>query len=69
MDPRINLCHIQLLREGTVGATWSWIQPHFDVSPPKWLDPAAKEYMQEVHPYQTLLPQLLKGLLHGLQLA
>jgi hypothetical protein len=33
------------------------------------LDPAAKEHLQEVHPYQTLLPQLLKGLLHGLQLA
>jgi hypothetical protein len=69
MDLGINLYRAQLLRGGMVGAAWPWIQPHLGLSPSERLNPAGKKCPQEVCPSQSLLPQLLKGLTHGLELA
>jgi hypothetical protein len=69
MDPGVDLHRTQLLKGGTVGVTWPWIQPHLGLSLLERLDPMAKKYLQEVHPCQPLLLRLLKGLAHVLQLA
>jgi hypothetical protein len=49
-------------------AAWPRVQPHLDLSPLKRMDSATEECPQEVCPCQTLLPQLQKGLTHGMQL-
>jgi hypothetical protein len=69
MDPRVGLCHTQLLIEGTVCATWPWEQSHLGLSSPERLDLPVEKHLQEVHPCEPLLPQLLKGLTHMLQLS
>jgi hypothetical protein len=69
MDPGINIYCTQLLRAGMVGVAWPWIQAHLGLSPLERLNLVAKKCSQEVRPCQPLLPQLLKGLAHGLQLA
>jgi hypothetical protein len=48
-------------------AAWPRVQPHLDLSPLKRMDSATEECPQEVCPCQTLLPQLQKGLTHGMQ--
>jgi hypothetical protein len=52
-----------------VGATRPYIWTHLCLAPLERSDPVAEKYSQEVHPYQPLLPQLLKGLVQCLQLA
>jgi hypothetical protein len=50
-----------------VGAAWPWIQPHLGSPLPWWLNPMAEKCLQKLHPSQPHLPQLLKGLVHGLK--
>jgi hypothetical protein len=69
VDPGVDLYCIRVLGGGAVQTTWPWIQAHLGLSPSERLDPVTEEHPQEVHPRQPLLPQLLKDLAHGMQLA
>jgi hypothetical protein len=69
LDPGINFHHAQFLGGGAVGAAWPRICPHLGPPPLEQLDSVAKKCPQKVHLGQALLPQLLKGLVQGLQLA
>jgi hypothetical protein len=42
MDPGVDLCITQLIREGMVRTTWSWIYPHGSRPLKKQLNPAAE---------------------------
>jgi hypothetical protein len=69
MDLGISLHRAQLLIGGTVGVAWPWIQPHLGLSLLERLNPTPGKCLQEMRPSQPLLSQLMKGLMHGLQLA
>jgi hypothetical protein len=50
-----------------IEAAWSWIRPHLGPQPPESLDLVDEKHLQEVHPDQPILPQLLKALTQGMQ--
>jgi hypothetical protein len=69
MDSGIDFCHAQFLEGGAVRAVWPWIHLHLSPSPSDRLESAAEKCPQKMHLSQPILPQLLKGLVQGLQLA
>jgi hypothetical protein len=69
MDPGFHLHRAQLFGGGAVGAAGPQIRLHLGPPLPKRLDPMAKKCLQKVYPGQRLMPQLLKVLTQGLQLA
>jgi hypothetical protein len=69
VDPGFHFCCTQLLRGGAVKAARSGVRPHLGPPSLKRLNPVVEKHPQEVHPGQPPLPQLLKVLMQGLQLA
>jgi hypothetical protein len=69
MDLGFHFYRTQFLRGGVVGGAWSRICPHLGPLPLERLDPVAEKRLQEVHPGQPILPQMMKVLTQGMQLA
>jgi hypothetical protein len=69
MDLGFHFYRTQFHRGGTVGAALSQIHPHLGPLPQERLNLEAEKCPQEVHQGQPFLPQLLKALTQGLQLA
>jgi hypothetical protein len=69
MNPSIHFLRTQFLGGGAVGVAQSRIHPHLSPLPLERLNLVAEKCLQEVHPGQPLLTQLLKILTQGLQLA
>jgi hypothetical protein len=57
LDPGVNLCIVQLSREGTVRATGPQVHPHYHRPPPEWLNAMADYGPQEVCTHRPSLKQ------------
>jgi hypothetical protein len=69
MDLGDNFRHAEFLRGGAVGVAQSKMHPRLGPPPLEGLDLTAQKCLKKVHPGQPLVPQLLKGLAQGMQLA